>query len=266
MKRADFIAALRLALEGLPPELVAKTVAYYEQRFIDGAAAGQPEVDIAADLGPPGKIAMTLRANTHLNAFEQNRRRGTLLRLPASILGLAIFNLFMVVPAAIGAAVLSALYIGAMAVYVAGIAITASGLSGANELVLDGPLRHVVINSDDGGRAARTRVTISEKGIHATQDIPDGDARRDQLDDELGGPVGDPAATVIRRAEQLAGGGIHVYTDLDNASRGTQSVFGLGLVLGGIALFLVCLALSQSALRAILRYMQMQLAVLRGER
>ncbi len=269
MNRTDFIAALRRALAGLPPELAAKTVAYYEQRFVDGVTAGQREADIAADLGAPGKIAMTLRANTHLKAFERKKHPATLLRLLVSILGLALFNLFMVAPAVIGAALLSTTYIAAMAFYVAGIAITASGLSGANELVLDAPLRHVVFSGEDDShaRSARTRISISETGIRATRIKPDGNPAPEHEGDEDEDENGDEghASAVIRRAEQLAGGGIHVYTDIGNASRGTQSMLGLGLVTGGIALFLISLALTQYALRALKRYVKMNYALLRGQ-
>ena len=63
-----------------------------------------------------------------------------------SAVGLAIFNLFMVVPAAgVRLAAGSAVRLPPSRFYLGGVAITASGLAGANELVLDGPLRHFVI-------------------------------------------------------------------------------------------------------------------------
>ncbi|MEG0884594.1 MAG: DUF1700 domain-containing protein, partial [Janthinobacterium sp.] len=64
MNKQDYLDALRRALTGLPPDLVAKTLDYYEQTFIDGAAAGRSEHEIADDLGDPKKIALTLRGST----------------------------------------------------------------------------------------------------------------------------------------------------------------------------------------------------------
>ena len=140
MPQQDYLDALRRALAGLPPDLVARTMAYYEQRFNEGRAAGRSLEEIAHDLGEPKKIALTLRANTQRRAFEQKKTPVNLLRLLVSLAGLAIFNLFMVIPAAVYAALLATLYAVGLCFYLAGIAITASGLSGANELLLDGPL------------------------------------------------------------------------------------------------------------------------------
>jgi uncharacterized membrane protein len=40
MTKQQYLDALKQAMQGLPPETVAKTLAYYEQRFIDGLVAG----------------------------------------------------------------------------------------------------------------------------------------------------------------------------------------------------------------------------------
>ncbi len=182
MNKQDFLDALRRALAGLPPDLAAKTLDYYEQTFIEGAAAGRSEREIADDLGDPKKIALTLRSSTHRQAFEQRKTPVNLLRLLVSLVGLAIFNLFMVVPAAVYAALLATLYAVGLSLYLAGIAITASGLSGANELVLDGPLRYMLIHDDDGGDGddrRETRITIGDTGIEVHHcPAPPGTRRR----------------------------------------------------------------------------------------
>ncbi len=71
MTKQQYLDALRQAMQGLPPETVAKTLAYYEQRYIDGMVAGQSEDEVYKKLDDPRKIAMKLSANAHLNAFEQ---------------------------------------------------------------------------------------------------------------------------------------------------------------------------------------------------
>ena len=262
MHQQDYLDALRRALAGLPPDLIAKTVSYYEQSFNEGLAAGRSSEEIAHDLGDPKKIALTLRASTQRRAFEQKKTPVNLLRLLVSLAGLAIFNLFMVIPAAVYAALLATLYAVGLSFYLAGIAITASGLSGANELLLDGPLRYMLIHDDDGGEGddqRQTRITIGDTGIEI---------------DHLPGPVGSapdnppsppsPPSRVIERAEALAGSGIHIYTDPDHDARTTQTVFGMGMVLGGIALFLLSLVVTRYTLIGLRRYIAMNISLLKG--
>ena len=148
MSKQQYLDALKQAMQGLPPETVAKTLAYYEQRFIDGLVAGKSEAEVYKELDEPRKIAMTLRASAHLNSFEQKKTPANLVRVMVSFVGLAIFNLFMVIPAMVYAAMLLAVYVSAFAFYIGGVALTASGLSGQNELSLEGPLHHVMALTD----------------------------------------------------------------------------------------------------------------------
>ena len=261
MHQQEYLDALRRALAGLPPDLVAKTMRYYEQTFNEGLAAGRSAQEIAHELGEPKKIALTLRSNTQRQAFELKKTPVNLLRLLVSLAGLAIFNLFMVIPAAVYAALLATFYAMSLSFYLGGIAITASGLSGANELVLEGPLRYMLIHDDDGGEGddrRQTRITIGEAGIEI---------------DHLPGPVhaastpGAPASSssrMIERAEALAGSGIHISTDLEQDARTTQSIFGMGMVIGGIVLFLLSLVVSRYTLIGLRRYIAMNVSLLKG--
>jgi uncharacterized membrane protein len=257
MGKLEYLEALKRAMLGLPPELQARTLAWYEQRFVDGMAAGRLESDIARELDDPKKVALTLRTSTHLHAFKEQKNPATLVRLMVSVLGLLIFNLFMVIPAAVFGSLLAALYAGAFALYVSGIAITASGLAGANELVLDGPLRHVVDGAVDERDRTRTRITIGDTGIDVSQDK---DARPDAGAD-AGASEG---ARVVRRAERVAGSGIRISTEMDEESRATQTVLGLAMLLGGIVLFLVSIVVTRYAALGVKRYLQMNMSLLRG--
>ena len=249
--KLDYLDTLKRAMLGLAPELQAKTLAWYEQRFVDGMAAGRLEADIARELDDPKKVALTLRANTHMNAFTEQKNPANLVRVLVSSLGLLIFNLFMVIPAAVFGALLAALYVGAFALYVSGIAITASGLAGANELVLDGPLRHVIDGVEN--RGVRTRVSIDESGIEVSED------KAPETDDEAS-----PGSRVVRGAERVAGSGLRISTDMDEESRATQTVLGLAAVLGGIVLFLVSIVVTRYAALGVKRYLQMNMSLLRG--
>lgn len=273
MGKLEYLDALKRAMLGLPPELQAKTLAWYEQRFVDGAAAGRQEAEIARELDDPKKVALTLRANSHMAAFAEQKNPANLLRVCASALGLLVFNLFMAIPAAVFGSLLAALYVAALGFYVSGIAITASGLSGANELVLDGPLRHVSIG-DGAPERVRARISISETGIT----IDDGDDTLDQPASGSGAAVDsdtdaqdanvdldpDQTSRVVRGAERMAGSSLRISTEMGEDSRMTQTVLGLGMVLGGIVLFLVSIVVTRYAALGVKRYLQMNLSLLRG--
>ena len=255
MGKTDYLDALKRALAGLPPPLQAKTLAYYEQRFVDGAAAGRADADIARELDDPKKIAMTLRANVHLASFEQKRSPGNLARMLVSALGLAVFNLFMVVPAIVYAALLATMYACALGFYVTGIAITASGLSGANELVLGGPLRYVLASHDGAvASTARTTLRIDDDGIR----IVEQNKRADQP------PPAGADAPVIGRAAAMAGHVVRISTGMDAGARTTQTLFGLSMVVGAIVLFLLSLVVTRYTIVGIKRYIDMNIVLLKG--
>jgi len=245
MGKLDYLEALKRALLGLPPELQARTLAWYEQRFVDGAAAGRQEADIARELDDPKKVALTLRANTHMNAFAAQKNPANLVRVFVSVVGLLIFNLFMVIPAAVFGALLATLYACAFALYVGGIAITASGLAGANELVLDGPLREII--NDIGNDQVRTSVKIDENGVEVTSDREPG-----------AGTAGESEGAGV------AVDGIRIATEMDGDARTTQTALGLSAVLGGIVLFLVSIVVTRYAALGAKRYAQMNMSLLRG--
>jgi len=165
-----------------------------------------------------------------------------------SAVGLAIFNLFMIVPAAVYSALLFALYACALAFYLAGIATTASGLAGANEVVLDWPSRFVTI--DDDGRGRQMRIEIGDRGIEVRQERP-------QAADPL--PADSDADTDDRRSRAL-----RISTGMDAESRTTQTLFGLALVGGGIALFLLSLVITRYTFVGLRRYVQMNRSLLKG--
>lgn len=260
MSKNEYLDALKKALTGLPPDIAAKTMAYYEQRFIDELAAGRSEAEITADLDEPRKIAMTLRASTHQQAFEQQRNPANLARMVFSFIGLGIFNLFMVVPAAVFSALLVSVYASAFALYVSGIAITASGLAGANELVLSGPLRHLVIYDDEGEQVdtrMQTKISISDQGVDIFQE-PSVGLRKEWEE------ASSNSEKLLEGAEAMAEGGVHITSDLDNESRATQTAVGIGLVLLGIMLSLVSIVITRYSLIGLKRYLQMNISLLRG--
>lgn len=262
MNKQAYLDALHKALAGLPPETVARTMADYEQRFIDGMVAGRGEQEIAEELGEPRKIAMSLRASVHMDAYQQAKTPASWARMAVSFIGLAVFNLFMVVPAMVFASLLTAVYTCAFVFYLSGIAITASGLAGTNELVLDGPLREFVHFGDDE-RGAQTRVSIGQTGIEVFQER---DGSRQDDDGAEDGEDGDETASgrIIEKAERVANGTVKISTELDNESRVTQTAFGMGMVILGILLCLLSLVVTKYTIAGIKRYIQMNFSLLKG--
>jgi uncharacterized membrane protein len=200
---------------------------------------------------------MTLRASTHLDTLGERKRPVNVLRLMLSAVGLAIFNLFMLVPAAVLGALLTAVYVCAFAFYLSGVVVTASGLAGANEFVFNEPARHVIIdgrrvNTNDGHATVR----IGPRGIDVTTDEPNKVAPGDT------GEANADHGSVI--TEDQRDGSIHILTDMDAGSRTTQIVVGGGMVLGGIALVLLALVLTRYTVLGVKRYLQMNLSLLKG--
>jgi uncharacterized membrane protein len=269
MGKLEYLELLKRAMLGLPPEVQAKTLGYYEQRFVDGINAGRSEQDVSQELDDPRKIAITLRANSYsaqLGAqpgpIPEKRHPATALRLLVSGAGLAIFNLFMLVPAMVYSALLFSLYVMALAFYLGGIAITASGLAGNGDLLLELPTRYVNIDADDPEGKRQIRVQIDETGINvheegATPPATNGDAPEPE-------PKRHGESRLRRGAEVVAGDSLHITTDMDAESRTTQTLFGFGMVLGGIALFLLSLVVTRYTAIGIKRYIQMNFSLLRG--
>lgn len=283
MGKLEYLELLKRAMLGLAPDVQAKTLGYYEQRFVDGLNAGRSEEDVAVELDDPAKIAMTLRANSHraqlgaqaavqpdlkpdlkpglqpgMHAGAQFDKRGPagVLRLLVSGAGLAIFNLFMIVPAMVYSALLFSLYVAALAFYLGGVAITASGLAGNGELLLDLPSHYLQVDDADDGAKRQLRVQIDDTGIHVHEEgadphPADGDQPRDP-------------SRLRRGASVVAGNALHITTDMDADTRTTQTLFGFGMVLGGIALFLLSLVVTRYTFVGIRRYIQMNFSLLKG--
>lgn len=287
MSKQQYLDALKQAMQGLPPETVAKTLADYEQRFIDGLVAGRSEADVYKELDEPRKVAMSFRATAHLHAFEQKKTPANLVRMMVSFVGLAIFNLFMVIPALVYASLLAALYVAAFGLYIGGVALTASGLSGQNELSLEGPLHHVMAlthsrfdTKEEEDAAKGWRVAINDMGVEVSRapgydNADKDDAGKDGADADATADTGaEPgpsagsspsrAGRLIDRAEAVASGDVHITTDFDKGARTTQTAIGLGLILGGIALCLAGVVVTRYTVIGLKRYAAMNLSLLRG--
>ncbi|UUZ54586.1 hypothetical protein LP419_00090 [Massilia sp. H-1] len=242
---------------------------------------------------------MTLRANSHMAAFEQKRNPANFVRMAFAAVGLAIFNLFMVVPAAVYAAVVTTMYICGLTFYLAGAAITAGGLSGSDEIRIDGQLRHILSEAItlDNGDDMPSRVTIDEDGIRIITERAEIDKRREAVSDAASEAVTEAASDAenaaseaadaanaaerasasveadpidalahkaARRAETVVSDKIASASEMDDESRATQVFIGIALVLGGIVLLLLSLVITRYTFIGIKRYIEMNISLLKG--
>ena len=286
MTRQEYIDALKAGLAGMPDDVVAKKIADYEQRFMDGAMYGRGADDVARDLGDPKKVAAEFRASMHMDAFVQQKSPRNLWRLLMSLLGLMIFNLFMVIPAFVFSAMLLVSYVVAAAFFVGGIALTASGLSGVDELVMNAPFDHVRIDASsskhggssiqdihiDTGKTARSGSSTS---VHADPEAGSTAANVERESEHLQfGPYGvqinaesTPTSTAsIASAEPLHETG-KVSIDISNEEQWSateQTWKGIGLIFGGIAILLLALVVTRYTLIGIKRYVMMNYAMLKN--
>lgn len=242
MAKTAYLEALRRAMTGLPPEAQAKTLAFYEQRFVDGVLAGRTEEDIERELDDPKKVAMTLRASIHLQSFDNRKNPATFVRMAFAAIGLLIFNLVMVLPAIVYASVLASLYAVGLSIYLYGVVIASSGLSGVTEFNLERMAQHK--QTDDSGvvthHDVNVRVLISGPNMRFYATRP-------------------PASE-----KQVGSAGFMFARELDDASRPVQSFLGLGMVLGGVMLLLLSILMTRYTLVGIRRYIDMNFSLLKG--
>jgi uncharacterized membrane protein len=219
MTRVSYLVALRTALAGAPADVAEQAYNDTDRLFAEGAAAGRSEAEIAQALPDPRKAAAQAKAAASGAAFAQTKSVPNLWRLFIALLGLAIFNLFMVIPAIVFTAFLTAFYAVAFACYVAGIAVTASGVSGVDDVVFDRDSPVAIHGA--GPQSAHIELTEDHLSV-----MPQADPDR----------------------------GIRFSADIDSIGRGERTAGGIGLIGGGILLLLLCVVVTKYALIGLKRY------------
>jgi uncharacterized membrane protein len=118
MKQDAFIQRLRQGLASLPKQEVDEIVADYREYIGDAIAAGRSEEGVLAALGDPDKLARELKAQATYRQWQARRSFGNLARVVASIAGLGLLNLVLLIPFIIYLGLLTAAYLvsGAFAI------------------------------------------------------------------------------------------------------------------------------------------------------
>lgn len=131
MNRAEFLSKLRRGLRGMPSEAVNEICADYESHFTDGKAAGRSEAEVASALGDPTRLAKELRAEAGLKRWEEERNPSSAAAAVLAVLGLATIDVVLLLPVllAVGGTLLG-LFVGAVAIFIAGVAVLTSAIFG----------------------------------------------------------------------------------------------------------------------------------------
>lgn len=200
------------------------------------------------------------------------RRPRRVLRTLASLVGLSIFNVFMVIPALVYASLLATVYATAFGFYIGGVAVTASGLAGQGEVALQGPLRQLMAlththfdSPEEENAALNWRLVISREGIEVLHNDSEGNEGSTEIDRQA--DAADRNSRIWDRAEAIAAGDVRVnseFADGGSGARTAQSLVGLGLVLCGIILCLLGVVLTRYTLIGLRRYLALNAALLRS--
>lgn len=255
MNKTEYMNTLRQELEGLPAEIVEDTMWAYEGRFVDGMVAGRDELDIAAGLPAPHIVAAQKRASLRYQELKKNATPTNLASLFVALIGVLVFNFFMIIPAILYSALLFASYLSSLVFYLVGIVITATVLSGVPQINLNIPSHHYQrINGVESEHFSdyhdNVRVEISSSGISVDHD---GDA-----------PVASSAAsTVISSTDNVVVDDSAIHVRVGNHLKSIHVLNGLGFLLGGIALFMLSLFMTKYTFIGFKNYLRWNVSLLR---
>ena len=114
MTRAEFLTRLRRGLNGLPAETVDEIVADHEAHFVEAAAKGRNDPEIAAALGNPERLAREVKAEAGMARWEAEKTPSSAIAALVALLGLGAIDILILLP------ILMSVVMSLFAVFVAG--------------------------------------------------------------------------------------------------------------------------------------------------
>lgn len=296
MNKTEYMNTLRQELEGLPGAIIEEALWHYEGLFVNGMMEGKTEEDIANSLPKPSIVAAQRRAKLRADTVKRDLHPGNLARLLVALVAVLFFNLLMVIPAIIYSTLLFAAYISGLSIYFAGILVTAASLAGVPQMTFYIPhgQHHVHIDDHHHRRYGHGDVTvdIGGSGIHIKKNnSSDGDeATVDVHIDRVKTPdspavpavpapptapaatpaaptasttasvASQPNANVTGKASSAEHDGIPVV--IGHHLGLLDAVRGVGLILGGIALFLFALFMTKMTFVGFKQYVNWNMSLL----
>jgi len=210
MNRFEYLETLKQAMEGMPPEVIAATVTEYERRITEASAAGKSEEEILAGLENPQAVAAQRRAAAQIQAFKQNKTPVNFFRLCFSLLGLLVFNAFLIVPALVYSLLLVCGYIVTLACYGGGIVATSVAIAGVNEISLN--------NSHPDSSIQHVQIYMKDKDGNAKVDVGNSDKASEKARDKTSAT----SAPAMPAASDTTSASMHVSTSTDAKPASTQ--------------------------------------------
>lgn len=253
MNRTEYMNTLAQELQALPQPVIQDTLRSYEQKFIDGLAAGKTEAEISANLPNPRLVAAQLRASQRFQHLKRDFTPGNFFGLMLAVFGLVILNFFMLIPAFVAASFMFVAYLSSLFVYGAGVVVLAVSLSGAETLQLKVPGDFHGRNShrehSDWTHDGNATVNISERGIS----IDKSEIHRWAKDEWSS-----------KRHDRWSGRDHWHTITIENRMGKQHVVYGILLLLGGTGLLLLCLMLTQLSFVGFKKYLLWNLSLLRA--
>ena len=121
MTRAEFLTRLRRGLNGLPAETVDEIVADHEAHFVEAAAKGRDDPEIAAALGTPERLAREVKAEAGMARWEAEKTPSSAIAALVALLGLGAIDILILLPILMSVVMsLFAVFVAAIAVFFAG--------------------------------------------------------------------------------------------------------------------------------------------------
>jgi uncharacterized membrane protein len=243
---------LQQELQGLPDKLQTETLNQYEKLFADGAAEGKTEAELIEKLPNPRLVAAQKRANVRFQNLKSDFRVGNIFTLFIAMFGVVVFNFFMLIPAFVYGAFLFVAYVSSLAVYAAGIITFAASISGVPQMEFKLPYHHHRINlhqtnNQHQHRAGVVTVNISEAGLTVDKGI-----HRMNTDNSV---VSDELNRIEKHASTLT---------IKNKMQTRHAFIGLGLLLIGTVLLLLCIWMTRWTVIGFGKYLGWNLQLVRS--
>lgn len=253
MNKTEYMNTLQQELQGLPASVVAMTLANYQQKFIDGATQGWSEADIIQKLASPRLVAAQQRANTRFQHLKSNFGPGNIVGFFIALMGVMIFNFFMLIPATLFGVFMFFAYVGSMVMYVSATVMIAASLSGVTDMAFKFPGHHSLTNHYEARHSrhasvGNVTVDISEDGVTLN---------KDRVEKLIESP--DAGAELAWHADNRPGT-VHIKN-----RTGIQHLFyGIVMLFAATGLLLLCLWLTRLSVIGFGKYLMWTVSLLRA--
>jgi uncharacterized membrane protein len=253
MNKTEYMNKLKQELNGLPAAVIEDTLWSYEAKFVDAMLAGRDEHEIAASLPPAHLVAAQKRAALRYQGLKENIRPTNLAGLLVALMGVLLFNFLMLIPAILYSVILFSAYLGAFAMYVAGIVITAASLAGTPQINFDLATPRNMTQFED----------LAELDIHRRNSVKVDISSNGIIVDELNlEPDADYVTEDASKNEQENQENSVLHVSVGNHLNQAQLLHGIGWLLAGISLCMLCLLMTRISLIGFKNYLRWNLSLL----